>query len=234
MNAGILNIFLPPRCVCCDDITDRDFPVCDNCRALIIEPSEEKQSCKACFLKKSSCICRKRQYYEKLSVCFFYEGAAKRTVQKFKFRARPDLARGYSELIYSSLKKRNMLEDTQLITFVPMSKARRFMRGYNQSELLAKHLSDISGIPCKGLLKREGRSSIQHSLKGFSRTGNLLGIFEPDKSCRDEIKGKTVLIVDDVYTTGSTLNEIAKTLLIFGADKVYAASCTAVKKQKKY
>lgn len=234
MNTDFLNIFLPPRCAGCDDIIDRDFPVCDKCRKLIIEPADSKHRCDVCFLPHNKCICIKRQFYEKLSVSFFYEGEAKRTIIKFKFHARPDIAKNYSKLLYRSLKQRNMLEDTDIITFVPMSGFRQFRRGYNQSELLAKKLSEIAEIPCVGILRRSGKSQIQHSLRRSSRSGNLLGIFEPEKKYREEIKGKTILIVDDVYTTGSTLNEIAKTLLIFGADKVYAASCTTVKKQKKY
>lgn len=234
MNGDFLNIFLPPRCAGCDDITDRDFPVCDKCRKLIIEPADSKHRCDVCFLPHNKCICINRQFFEKLSVSFFYEGEVKNTVFKFKFRARPDIAKNYSELIYRSLKQRNMLEDTNMITFVPMSKIRQFRRGYNQSELLAKKLSEISGIPCIGILKRAGKSQVQHSLSRSARSGNLLGMFEPERKYREEIKGKTFLVVDDVYTTGSTLNEIAKTLLIFGADKVYAASITAVKKQKKY
>lgn len=82
------------------------------------------------------------------------------------------------------------------------------------------------------LLKKQYKSSSQHKLGAVSRSGNLLGCFEPDKKKLDCIADKTVLVVDDVLTTGSTLNEITKTLLIFGADSVYVAACAATKKKK--
>lgn len=230
----IINIFLPPRCAGCDEITDTDFPVCNKCRNLLIVPSEAKSRCDVCFLPFDKCICTKRQFYDKLSASFFYDGEQKRTIFKFKFRARPDIAKNYARLLYYSLTQRNMLNDIDAITFIPMAGFKRFRRGYNQSELLAKNLSKLSKKPCIGILERTGRAQVQHSLNSSSRSGNLLGIFEPKKKYKDKIKGKTFLIVDDVYTTGSTFNETAKTLLIFGAEKIYVAACTAVKKQKKY
>lgn len=232
--SAVTDIFFPPRCVCCDGITDRDFPVCKKCRIKIIHPHESKSRCSTCFQKRENCICIKKQYFEKLSVSLPYEGDARRTIHKLKFRARPDLVGNYARLLIYSLEERNMLEDTDYITFVPMSPIAKFIRGYNQSELLAKSISRLSGIPAEAFLIKKTKTRPQHSLDSSGRSGNLLGVFEPDKKKLEELEGKTILIIDDVSTTGNTLNEIAKTLLIFGADKVYAAACTGKILSKKH
>ncbi len=136
--------------------------------------------------------------------------------------------------MYGCLEERGLMRDVDIITFVPMRSFRRFIRGYNQSELIARKLSELSGIPYKRLLEKKYDSSPQHKLSAVARTGNLIGCFEPVKDAEDLFKYKTVLVVDDVLTTGSTLNEIAKTLLIFGADSVYTATCTVTKRKKRY
>lgn len=126
-----------------------------------------------------------------------------------------------------------MLEDTDIISYIPMSRRSLFKRGYNQSRLIAEKIAEASGKPCIGLLVKYRKTKSQHSLKSINRSGNLLGAYEPDKRYLDEIKGKTILLIDDVSTTGNTFNEAGKTLLIFGAESIYAASCTVKEKTKK-
>lgn len=135
--------------------------------------------------------------------------------------------------MYDSLRERDMLGETDIITFIPMRPVASFLRGYNQSRLIAKHLSALTSIPCAPLLYKIGKTKKQHTLRGIERSGNLLGMFEPTKERLQEISDRNILLIDDVYTTGSTLNEAAKTLLIFGAQSVSAAVFSVGKKQKK-
>lgn len=229
----ITDIFFPPRCPGCDRIPDSDFPVCNFCKDLIIHPSKTKNSCEVCFMSPDNCVCSKRQFFEKLSFSFAYEGTPKKMIFKLKFRARPDIAKSYAKLLYYSLNERNMLDKTDIITFIPMSSFSKFKRGYNQSALTAKYLSALCGKPCLPLLDKIIKTKSQHKLNQRLRSGNLLGAFEPNKKYLNVIVNKTILVIDDVSTTGATFNEIAKTLLIFGAESVYAAACTATKKSKK-
>ncbi len=228
----IHNILFPPRCCGCDAITDTKFPVCTACMKNLIQVEEKRAKCSSCMLSKDKCICIKKQYFEKISACFYYEGSQVKSVFKLKFRARRDLAKSFAGTMYYSLKERDMLRDTDIITFIPMHPINKFLRGYNQARLIAEYLSEYSGIPCKQLLKKEGRTSTQHKLNHILRSGNLIGIFEPVKNSENDIKGKNILIVDDVMTTGSTFNEAAKTLLIFGAEAVFISCCTVTKKSK--
>ena len=228
----IADALFPPRCCGCDEITDTKLPVCTKCAEKLIHPEQKRVQCPSCMLSKENCICAKNQYFDKISACFYYEGMQKKSVFKLKFRARRDLAKSFSKTMYLSLNERNMLENIDIITFVPMHPVNKFLRGYNQSELIAKYLSQYSGIPCKALLKKETRTSSQHNLGHVRRSGNLIGVFEPIEDTEPQIKGKRILAVDDVMTTGSTLNEIAKTLLIFGAESVFVSCCTVTKNSK--
>ena len=114
-----------------------------------------------------------------------------------------------------------------------MTRTAKLLRGYNQSELIAKALSEFSGVEYAPLLLKEKGIPKQHTVKNASRKANVLGVFEPDKANIGKIQNKRILITDDVTTTGNTLNEAAKTLLIFGAQEIFVASCTTRKKIKK-
>ncbi len=229
MNNLVFNILFPQRCCGCDKILISP-PVCNECRKLVLHPAE-KGGCEICGQRMQSCMCKKHQYYSKLVSCFYYEGEPVKTIFRLKFRSRPDIARNFAGLMEEALEERQLTKKIDFITFVPMEKLPRFRRGYNQSELLAKHLSEFTKIPYGALLEKKYKTSSQHKLTAVSRSGNLLGCFEPTADSVGQFKGKTVLIVDDVITTGSTINELAKTLLIFGADSVYAASCATTKKK---
>ena len=94
----------------------------------------------------------------------------------------------------NQLKNRDFLGKTDIITFIPMRPFAKFMRGYNQAELIARRLSVHSGIPCLPLLTKEFPTKSQHNLRGIARSGNLSGVFEPAKELTDEIKGKYSVI----------------------------------------
>ena len=229
----IIDWIFPPRCCGCDEIPEKDSPTCLKCKELILHPAKDLSRCGICFMPNDRCICSKRQFYDKFCASFIYEGSTSKTIFKLKFRSRPDIAKGFAKQMMLSLEEREMLHNIDIITFIPMSPYAKFKRGYNQSELLARYLSLYSGIPYDGLLMKLHKTKSQHTLNNLARSGNLLGLFEPIKEKTELFKGKTVLIVDDVSTTGATFNEIAKTLLIFGASSVYAAACTTTQKNSK-
>lgn len=232
-HSPLRDIIFPPRCCGCDKPTGKALPFCEDCEKLIIKPSVKTGTCDVCGLHLKECLCGKRLFYEKFSAVFYHENKARRNIFRLKFHARPDIANNFAKAIILQLKEREILINTDIITFIPMRPFAKFRRGYNQSELIAKRLSVHTGIPCLPLLTKEFSTKNQHKLKRLARSGNLLGVFEPRKEYTDEIKGKNILIVDDVCTTGNTLNEAAKTLLIFGSQSVFAATCTVRKKQKK-
>ncbi len=232
-NSPLRDAFFPLRCCGCDKITGSLLPYCEDCEKLVIRPSESKGLCDICGLHLSQCLCGKRLYYEKFSAVFYHEKEARKNIFRLKFHLRRDIADTFAKAILLQLKDRDFLEKTDIITFIPMRPFAKFLRGYNQAELIARRLSVHSGIPCLPLLTKEFPTKSQHNLRGIARSGNLSGVFEPAKELTAEIKGKNILVIDDVCTTGNTLNEAAKTLLIFGAEAVFSAVCNVRKKEKK-
>ena len=103
---------------------------------------------------------------------------------------------------------------------VPLTEKRRKARGYNQAEVMARVLSKAVEVPCDDTLVVKSVDNLEQAkLKGKEREKNILGVYEVAR--REDVKGKTILIVDDVMTTGSTLNEIARILKKAKAKEVY-------------
>ena len=226
------DIFFPPRCCGCDTLTQDDTPYCKSCQKLVIPYKNTNSECDICGFRLNKCICGKRRFYTSFTTVFYHEDKARKNIFRLKFHSRPDIAENFAKALILQLNEREILENTDIITFVPMRAFSKLKRGYNQSELIAKQMSRNTGIEYLPLLTKELKTRNQHTLGKIARSTNLLGAFELKKEYSEYIQGKNILIVDDVFTTGSTMNEIAKTLLIFGADKIFAASCTLTRKKQ--
>lgn len=223
----LLTAFFPKRCPVCDKIITKEKITCPNCRPLILHSPDSGEACAVCGLSVYNCGCRKGRIYSKIVFPFRYEGKVKSSLYKMKFRGRADLIKGSAAVLYESLCSRGILTDTDIITFVPMTEKHERKRGYNQAKVLADEIGRRSGIPVIPLLYKISDSETQHELKLLRRSGNLLGAFEPFPDAVSLIKDKNILVLDDIITSGNTLNEIAKTLLIFSANEVYCAVVAA-------
>jgi len=116
-----------------------------------------------------------------------------------------------------------------LISCVPMSMRKRIMKGRNHSMLIGRYISRKTGIPFKSVLKEQGRRAEQKTMSREMRFIHTIGRF----TCKtDAIKGKTVLLVDDVMTTGSTLNECSRVLKNSGVGKIIILTIATVKSKK--
>lgn len=181
---------------------------CLFCRTLI---DEDKVLCASCHKKLPvHGVCQGTRGGYRCSAAFIYHGKPKHAVLRFKFKGKTSFAEKFAQLLATDVKRsyEDMIFD--YITYVPMHKKAKKKRGYNQSELLAKELSKILGIPCVETLTKIKHTKPQHKLKSKERLKNLKGVFKiTDKNL---IKDKSILIIDDIITTGTTLGECAKTL----------------------
>lgn len=173
----------------------------------------------------SECLCPDCAVYEKsfetAKAPFSYEGIVKDSIYSYKYYNKPYFYKFFAACLLNYMKE-NDYTSFDYITSVPLHRSKMRTRGYNQSELLAKHLSRELSIPYADALKRTVKTPKQSQQSKDERRKNLKGAFAVKFPLRNEnIKNSRVLLVDDVYTTGSTADECSKVLLDFGVSKVY-------------
>lgn len=215
-----LDIIFPKRCVECG--REGSF-VCYDCVAKI--ETIKTATCAACGkISKYGQFCPACKTklgidFSGLIVAADYDmGPTKEMIHHLKYSGFTELATLLSEIIYQSL--RNNLPKGQLVIVpVPLHEKKEGMRGFNQSELVARELSKKLDIAGGCAISRIKETETQVSLNRKERQQNLIGAFVCED--REFVEGKSVLLIDDVATTLTTLNECAKELKKAGAKKVY-------------
>lgn len=219
----------PKRCKICGEVIRVENELCDECENAKRISGE---ICLKCGREKDGCICKNEKFspkYKAFSAPYYYEGSIERAVNRFKSNGFTELAEGMSEAVFDTVNERFKDIEFDFVTSVPMRKGKERRRGYNQSELLAKALSERLNTEYKPMLKKIRKSPAQRYSDAESRRVNVYATFDLIKG--ENVEGKTVLIVDDVKTTGNTLSECAAMLKIYGAT-VYATSFAVTKKRK--
>jgi ComF family protein len=140
----------------------------------------------------------------------------KKLLHELKFGRVRKLHRFLGDLACAGLAGRGISAD--LITWVPMNPKKRRDRGFNQSELIARVMSKRTGIPCRSLLSERRGAGKQRELGLRDRFINILGRYEAASGA--SLSGQSVLLVDDIFTTGATINECARQLRNAGARSV--------------
>lgn len=210
---AFLRLFYPSFCATCQKLLELEeeglcLPCRENLQKLKFFPSEER-------------IRISLTYGDEGWGLFRYDDSVKEVLHKIKFGRRRDLLRIFAEETISFLERRPQLAAYDCIVPVPLDPRRRAQRQFNPSGLLAQTLHRLLGkklrLVKKGLLKK--RSSAPQSLLGREgRRFNLNRVFRVPHPRR--IRGLSVLLVDDIFTTGATFEEAAKTLKEAGAARV--------------
>lgn len=230
MMRQMLRLLYPPKCVFCDAVVDNDrFAVCESCSG---EIPHNTRACSVCGTPLDTvfgdllCLrCRKRKRaFSRAYVPLIYKDKVRKGILSFKFRARRASAKTFAG--YMLLKIRELEgQRPDIITFVPMHFIRRGMRGYNQAELLARALGEMMNVPVKPTLRKTKHTVPQSKQHGRERRGALRGMYALRKDA--DVKGKKILLVDDVITTGTTLGVCARILKTAGAGEVEVAAVAA-------
>ena len=198
--------------------------LCKDCKKKIL--AIRTQTCPNCKkITQAGRYCPRCRKITKLTgvivACYFEEGPIKELIHNFKYNHILELQMVLGDLLIDSLiENRDSIGRDFLITAVPMHYLRRARRGYNQSELLAAYVADALKIPKNfQILKKIHKTRPQVQFSGKKRRENLKNSF---KICKNaDVLGKTFVVVDDVTTTGATLNECARILKVAGARKVW-------------
>lgn len=221
----LIDFIFPKRCIFCNIPIYSGKPYCEQCISLI--PFAE-DVCPVCA--KNPCVCsRKESAFSAVAAVFFYELGAENAIQQLKFHERISYAPPLADYLYHKLAECDFYSELDCIIPVPMTKKAEYERGYNQSVLLAEELAKKSGIPTyAGVLAKKKDTKKQHDLGQKERQENLQGAFQVVD--QKMVAGKTVLLCDDVYTTGATFHECARTLLADGARKVFCIAVATTRK----
>ncbi|MCP3965232.1 MAG: ComF family protein [Lentisphaerae bacterium] len=156
----------------------------------------------------TKCIEFEQRPWEGAFAIFELRGLGQQVIHRFKFHNSPELARPLAILSKDILSSSNVKFD--YIVPVPLHWSRCFWRGYNQSVLFCEELGRFSDIPCSRMLRRVKRTRQQAKLNRDERRKNLLNAF--DINLKAAVQGKTILLIDDVMTTGATLSAAANVL----------------------
>lgn len=214
-----LNLIFPQRCAFCGKIITSDIDICPECidNAYIIG----NDICSICGRDINGCDCgNKKMEFNSCIAPFYFTDNIKDAIYKLKFSKSPYNAKVLSDLMTDRVRELYSSIEFDLIIFVPMHPKKILIRGYNQVEYLAKYISKNLDIPLySNILYKSSLHESQHKTKGSERFENIKDTFTTKNNYI--IKDKTILVVDDIFTTGSTLNEVAKTLKTAGAKNIY-------------
>ena len=216
------------HCRYCKTVIDKDEDLCKDCCENL--PYIIGEKCNFCGAEKSRCNCRKhRNKYNGITSPFYYEGKIVECIHKFKFRGKRLYGEHLAEDMAKSVREDFKEINFDLVCYVPFTASQKRYRKYNQSEVLAENLSKILNIPLQRVLVKILNNQTQHNLNATRRRGNVFGVFD----VQEDVKGKTILLVDDIKTTGATLDSCAQILKIRGAEKVYCVTAALLGAKKK-
>ncbi|MBQ4617861.1 MAG: ComF family protein [Clostridia bacterium] len=231
MNAFLTRLayaFFPRRCLYCDRVIRPDQTSCDDCCDTI--PRMDGICCPHCGRTKTDCHCRRhKRAYDRLITAMRYERGAKSAILALKKDRDADRIHTMGQEMAAALRAKSDAAPLDIVTFIPMCKKDERKRGYNQSRLLATEVASLLDLPLKPMLKKCFETHSQKGLPWHERSGNVLGAFDVIAPT----KGKRILLVDDLATTGCTLNECAKMLKIYGAESVTALTFAATVPKEK-
>ena len=202
---NLLKLIYPDVCAFCNKIQKESL--CKKCEEKIKK------------YKKDIVIRSKNNYFEELISIFKYEGLIREKIIQYKFQDKSYIYNTFAKIILKNEKVCGLLKKYDIIIPVPIHKKRKAQRGYNQTQLIASKISKYVGIKlCDDVLIKSKNTIAQSKLNKNKRKQNLKGAFRVLDL--EKIQGKNILLFDDIFTTGSTVNECSKILKKAGAKTV--------------
>lgn len=202
----LINFIYPNICPCCGKIIGYNDAFCVECAETF----------------EASTASVKIEYADDFAAFCVYDGNASRLVTHFKNDPCGNSAYAFAYGIFRAVSEKDLAKYVDEIVYIPMTRADYDRRGYNQTELIARELHFMMNVPYQNALVKRRRTRHQKELSGEERKRNVTGVFAAAEGLRFD--GKSVLIIDDVCTTGSTLSDAARALREAGAERVFAAA----------
>jgi len=204
---GLIDLIYPPRCPLCDSFVDKGGSPCASCAASLhgLDADADMPHLR-------------RRWIGRCVSCFAYEGRLKDALHGFKYQKRLDQVRYFGEVL---VRKAAAHTEFDVVMPVPMHSKKLRSRGFNQAALLAKYLGKKRDVVVDfDSLRRTRDERPQVGLERAERLRNIKGAFEIKVKGISELRGKNIILIDDVLTTGATINECARILKKAGASSV--------------
>jgi len=222
---SLSNLFFPPHCFCCNQRIDNSEILCEKCSDELVRLNENL----CAFCQKDSATsficeeCKKEYPFDEVVSAYTFSLPIQKMIHHFKYNEFKKIGTYLGYKLAEILSTYSFISDTDYILPVPLHRTKKRFRGFNQSEIIAKALSVKLDIPLlKNVLIRKKFTQTQTKLKQHEREKNVANAFHIKNF--DAIKNKSLLLVDDVLTTGSTMKSIALLLKENLAKHIYV--CT--------
>lgn len=214
-----------PRCceACKGALVGNEYLICTQCQATL--PRVESDSV------AKAAVAAKFVGYQGVKgvvsfLAFTKKGKVQNLLHALKYKGKPEVGILLGKMMAQEVREKGLFPVADLIVSVPLHKKRRRERGYNQSDAFAEGLSEITGIPWSGnALARIRYTKSQTGKTKVERQENVKDIFEALEP--QQIRGKRIILVDDVLTTGATLESCLNVLLRAGSDNIYIMTIAA-------
>lgn len=225
----IINWLFPYKCIICSceilensifcskcfsDLTFIDYPFCDKCGKMF-NSSYNENICETCE--------KYNREFDLARSLFQYDQYSMNIIMKIKKQADNYIAKNCVRRLYRKYNK--LFINADFIVPVPSHWTRILKRGYNPANIIAYELSKASGVKYKNLLKRTKKTTYQKEKNFKERAENVKNAFE----CKEKLRNKSIILVDDVFTTGATLNSCSHALHLSGCKKIYCFTIASTK-----
>ena len=222
-NNLLLEMIFPRRCTICDKVLMLgQRKICTECKERIQYLGEN--TCLKCGKQvkeeEDYCYdCRVKEHYFRQGAALFPYEYIRTSLYRFKYGGRQEYAEFYGRQMAVQMEEKRKLWKPQALIPVPLNKKKMKKRGYNQAELIARELSSCWNIPVvTDLVVRSKNTKPMKGIAGTERQNNLKKAF---KLGANDVKLNTIIIVDDIYTTGSTIDAVAKVCLEAGISNIF-------------
>lgn len=224
-SGAFLKLVFPPRCLCCSVVLPPpvDPPLCRSCLSTFSPAGLICPQCEQFYEQEKPCSCSTAALpVQGLFALSWYEGEWRRMLHRLKYEGRRQLARPLGRWLGTLLLKQGGWT-LDLVIPVPLHRLREAERGFNQTLLIARYTAQVLRLPLLPLLIKSRSTHSQTGLSRQERLNNVAGTFTYNGP---DTRGKTALLLDDIYTTGATIREAAAVLQrqgmkVFGAVTAY-------------
>ena len=220
--SALTRVFYPRHCFLCNRIVYPHQRLCPQCVRFL--PTILPPVCERCGRGVERCHCGgHHRHFERCVSGFYYVDTVKSGMWSLKSHDFSVTVNGFTVEMAEVVRREYGGIRFDLVTAVPLHRSDLRKRGFDQAARLGQSLAQRLGLPFVPCLKKIHETVPQKELKAIHRSGNLLGVFDVTQDVTDRV----ILLVDDVVTTGATLDECAKMLKIYGAAEVYAVTAAA-------